>query len=193
GNDSRCTPGDTDADGDGYCCRGRDLDMNGDCRGPSEHDTSFDCDEMNMSVHSGATEICSNLIDNDCDGLPTLMDPDCASVVDRDGDGFCGMGRDLNGDRNCIGPGENTSDVDCDDTQTTVYPGATENCADGLDNNCDGMTDRADPLCTSDVDADMDGYCPVGRDFMPANGHCNDPGELEAGTDCDDSNATVHS
>ncbi|MCZ7685619.1 MAG: MopE-related protein [Sandaracinaceae bacterium] len=185
------TPGDTDADGDGYCCRGQDTDMNGDCRGSGEHDSSFDCNEMNDMVNSGMAELCTNTVDNDCDGLPTLMDPDCASVVDRDGDGYCPMGRDTNRDRDCIDSGEVTSDVDCDDTQITVYPGNRENCADGLDNDCNGMVDTGDPMCTSDTDADMDGFCPIGRD-LNGNGHCNDPGELDAGIDCDDTNASVN-
>ncbi len=185
------TPGDGDPDGDGYCCRGRDTDMNGDCRGSGEHDSSFDCNEMNDMVNSGMAELCTNTVDNDCDGLPTLLDPDCASVVDRDGDGYCPMGRDTNRDRDCIDSGEVTSDVDCDDTQITVYPGNRENCADGLDNDCNGMVDTGDPMCTSDTDADMDGFCPIGRD-LNGNGHCNDPGELDAGIDCDDTNASVN-
>ena len=40
------------------------------------------------------------------------------------------------------GDGHNTS-VDCDDADPTRYPGATETCGDGVDQNCDG----ADPAC----------------------------------------------
>jgi hypothetical protein len=61
---------------------------------------------------------------------------DC--FVDADGDGFgagpgsiatapCGAGWALNAD-------------DCDDTASSVYPGAPELC-DGLDNDCDGVID----------------------------------------------------
>ena len=46
--------------------------------------------------------------------------------LDNDGDGF--------GDEACGGP-------DCDDTDPAVYPGAEEICDDGIDNNCDGVTD----------------------------------------------------
>ena len=187
GTDSRCTPADEDVDGDGYCCRGRDTNMDGDCLDTGEHDTTFDCHDGNDTVNSAAAELCTDVIDNDCDGLATLVDPDCAGVVDRDGDGFCGMGRDLNRDNDCIDAGEATADVDCDDDAITVFPGARENCIDLLDNDCNGLTDSADPMCTSDADADVDGYCPIGRD-LNGNGHCNDPGELEAGIDCDDTN-----
>lgn len=39
--------------------------------------------------------------------------------------------------------------TDCDDTRITVYPGATEVCADGLDNNCDTFFDCADSNCAA--------------------------------------------
>jgi MYXO-CTERM domain-containing protein len=190
------TPGDADRDMDGYCCIGRDTSMppNRTCRDSGERTGGFDCDDMDALASSAQAEICTDTQDNDCDGLPTVVDPDCASVVDRDGDGFCPMGRDNNGDGNCItNAAERTSDVDCDDDEPSVYPGAAENCADTRDNDCNGLTDRADPRCTSDVDVDMDGYCPIGRDFSPRNGNCNDPGELEAGLDCNDMNAAVNS
>ncbi len=188
------TPGDTDADMDRYCCRGQDTNMDGDCTDPGEHemdDVRWDCNEMDATVNSGMAELCTNTIDNDCDGLPTLMDTDCAGVVDRDGDGYCPTGRDTNRDRDCIDSGEITSDMDCDDTQITVFPGNRENCADGLDNDCNDDVDTADAMCTSDTDADVDGFCPIGRDIN-GNGNCNDPGEIDAGIDCDDTNASVN-
>ncbi len=35
-------------------------------------------------------------------------------------------------------------DEDCDDSDPDVYPGAEEDCADGKDNDCDGLVDDAD-------------------------------------------------
>ena len=179
------SPGLHDGDGDGYCWFGRDLDGNGTCTGTGENEGSLDCDDTNMSVHSGQTELCTNLVDDNCDGLDTLSDPACASVTDRDGDGFCPMGRDTNGDGNCLGSGEATTDVDCDDTRLTVYPGARENCTDSLDNDCNGFVDMGDDMCRNDVDGDGDGFCPIGKD-LNGDGDCLDTGELAAGFDCDD-------
>ncbi len=59
-----------------------------------------------------------------------------------DGDGF--------GDDLCGGG-------DCDDADPAVNPVALEDCADGLDNDCDGLVDGADPDCTvGDDDAGDD-------------------------------------
>ena len=74
---------------------------------------------------------------------------------------------------------------DCDDTNADVNPGADESphgsaaCNDGVDNDCDGLVDDADPDC--DIvctDNDGDGYAVEG-------GEC---GEV----DCDDSDAEVN-
>ena len=59
-------------------------------------------------------------------------------VADADGDGFA------------------TTEGDCDDNDSAVYPGATERC-DNLDNDCDGTVD--DDLVQSwYADADGDGF-----------------------------------
>ena len=36
------------------------------------------------------------------------------------------------------------ADHDCDDTNPDVHRGVTEDCTDGIDNNCDGKTDAED-------------------------------------------------
>ncbi|TVQ90293.1 MAG: hypothetical protein EA397_13135 [Deltaproteobacteria bacterium] len=54
------------------------------------------------------------------------------AALDRDGDGFIAI--EAGGD-------------DCDDNDPNVYPGAPEDCSNGVDDNCSGYVDRvhADP------------------------------------------------
>ena len=140
------TPG--DADGDSYCCRGLDMNADGDCRDPGEDDgVSFDCDDDDPTVNSSATEMCVDSIDSDCDGLTDFEDDDCASFVDTDMDGYCLAGRDLDGNGECTGTGENVLPGDCDETNALVNPVATEVCTDQIDNDCDGDVDQDDNQC----------------------------------------------
>ncbi len=184
------TPGDRDVDGDRHCTFGTDLDGNGDCRGPGEATSGHDCNDADPRVSSSETERCDDLADNDCNGQSTLFDTACVEVVDRDGDGWCLVGRDLDGDRSCVDPGERGVG-DCDDARANVYPVAPENCGDGHDNDCNGLVDREDAACNSVTDHDGDGYCPAGKD-LDGDGSCLSEAERAAGVDCDDSRPEVH-
>ncbi len=132
-----------------------------------------DCDDTNPAINPGADEACGDGIDNDCDGT---IDEDCAVCTDNDGDGFyaqSGCGTDL----------------DCDDSNSSVNPVATEVC-DGIDNDCDGVIDEDGLDQTSYyIDNDGDGY----GDPTTAVLACDPPGGYVAfGGDCDDANAAVH-
>ena len=86
---------------------------------------------------------------------------------DADGDGF-------------------TSDIDCDDSDAAVNPGAEETCGDGVDTNCSGP---ADENCIYYRDVDGDGYGDPNKyvfAFEPPSGYVTD------NTDCDDDDDTVH-
>jgi len=185
-------PGTNDADGDRYCWIGRDLNMDGDCTDTDEISAGQDCNDNAASVNSGATELCDDDIDNDCDGRVSLLDDECEDVADRDGDGYCPSGRDLNLDGDCLDEGEDAGTPDCDDSEVTVYPGAPEDCFDTLDNNCDSDIDLADVACDFN-DRDGDGFCPVGQDF-DNNGSCNDSDVERASVpaDCNDQSASVN-
>ena len=99
-----------------------------------------DCDDSNPAINPGASEDCYDLVDNDCDGLADGLDPECA-CWDGDSDGY--------DDEACGGD-------DCDDADPEINPGATEDCYDLVDNDCDGLADIADPDCTVDFTLILD-------------------------------------
>jgi hypothetical protein len=91
-------------------------------------------------------------VDEVCE-IPVFQDVDdvgYCTCVDADNDGVCVFD-------------------DCRDDDPATYPGATEACGDGVDNDCDGETDEN---CGDCVDEDADGYC--------------------ADVDCDDASAAVN-
>jgi hypothetical protein len=93
---------------------------------------------VNFSV--GLVEIC-DYIDNDYD---MLIDEGLQQYfyADADGDGY----GDPNADTlRCTAPaGYVSNDLDCDDSNANIRPGATELC-DDIDNDCDGLLDEQDP------------------------------------------------
>ena len=66
-----------------------------------------DCNDANPAVNPGLTEACLDTdVDEDCDMLVSLADPDCAGYIDSDGDTFCFVGSDMNMNGVCTDPGE---------------------------------------------------------------------------------------
>ncbi len=111
-----------------------------------------DCDDTNADIHPGATDICGDGIDNDCSGEDTLCS--VTWYKDSDGDGYSD-GNFLSSDTQPAGH-FNASDLialsgDCNDAAADIHPGASENCADGIDNDCSGQTDCADSACSADA------------------------------------------
>ncbi len=139
------------------------------------------------SAPKGSAETCDGA-DNDCDGVTDEAGAaGCTQTyVDLDGDGH-GSGK--LGPCLCKSPGVSKGG-DCDDTNKTVYPGATEVC-DGKDNDCDKAVDEAGATgCkTYYVDADEDGYGGAAKACL-----CAATGTYSAtkGGDCVDSDKAVN-
>ena len=129
------------------------IDLDGD-----EYSAKLDCDDLDPSRNPDATELCDG-VDNDCDGVTDEDDAADAELwhLDQDGDGF---GDAASSRWACELPkGYAADSTDCDDLEPSKNPGATELC-DGLDNDCDGVTDEDDAADTPtwSLDGDNDGF-----------------------------------
>jgi hypothetical protein len=139
-------------------------------------------------------EMCNGL-DDDEDGQTDEEDAAGCSLhyYDHDGDGF---GASL-APRCLCGPEPPYSAAtagDCDDSDTTRYPGAPEVC-DGKDNACDGVTDPTGAVGCKETykDADGDGYGNVNKPVLCLCKPDQVPDyTASAGGDCDDSDAGIH-
>ncbi|MBD3203209.1 hypothetical protein GF327_02870 [Candidatus Woesearchaeota archaeon] len=99
---------------------------------------------------------------------PPVLHCNVQSPIDNDGEGY-------------------TSDIDCDDTDPEVNPGASEVC-DEIDNDCDGTVDEG-VKDTYYYDGDSDLYGDSGDTIQS----CSSPtGYVTDGTDCDDTDPEVN-
>jgi hypothetical protein len=191
GTDIPCNGIDEDCDG---MDAGTDDDWDGYC---STASGGNDCDDTDSAIHPGAVEIWYDGIDRNCDGF---------NDYDRDKDGYVGDAYPDKAGGTAPNPG------DCDDTNSSIHPGATDIAWDGIDSNCDGMegpdndgdgfdstvdcddTNPAiNPAATEDiacngVDEDCDGTDPEGTD-ADEDGHCS---IASGGDDCDDADPAVY-
>jgi hypothetical protein len=88
----------------------------------------------------------------------------------------------------CVAPsGYVARTGDCNDSSASIFPGATEVVADGIDQSCDGRE-----VCY--FDTDNDGWR-LTTTFSSADADCSDSGEAlasEPTLDCNDSVATIY-
>ncbi len=131
-----------DLDGDGY----GDVACGG-----------LDCDDSEATINPGILETCENGVDEDCDGIDNPLDDDADGYIDINcvGGDDCDDGDfDLNPGVDADGDGSNACD-DCNDTPglgAFLFPGNTEVCGDGIDQDCSGADiECGPPLSCADV------------------------------------------
>ncbi len=124
-----------------------------------------------LAADMGAYEFATG--DTDGDGIPDIID-NCplianANQIDADNDSYGAA-------------------CDCNDTNASVNPGATELC-DGIDNNCNGQIDESGGTISYFADADGDGFGNSAISTMA----CNPPaGYVLNANDCNDTDASSY-
>jgi gliding motility-associated-like protein len=123
-----------------------------------------DCNDNDAISNPGASEICGNAVDENCDGN---INENCP--VDMDGDGF-----------------DNT--VDCNDLNPNINPDAADVCND-IDDNCNGAIDENLLYTIYYVDQDGDNYGAGISDTL-----CYNPGVgfSTQTDDCNDDDANIN-
>lgn len=165
----------SDDDGDTWGSTTVVIAVGGSCAAAGLAQTSGDCDDAGTGIYPGAPEIADDGIDQDCDGSDSVT-----CFVDDDGDGAGSPTTTVSTDEDCTDLGESPAADDCNDSDATIGPGATELC-DSLDSDCDGDL--------------VDGFGDQDGDGVP---DCIDPefdwdaDGVPAAADCDDSDASVY-
>lgn len=148
-----------------------------------------------VANHADCNDNLVTYADNDGDGFGfgspvacgVANHDDCndnlVTYTDNDGDGF--------GTGSPVACGINNN-ADCNDNNAKIHPNAVEIC-NGVDDDCDGLTDDADPGITGQLtwyqDYDGDGY---GNDAVSILACFQPAGYVSNHDDCVDNNSDIH-
>ena len=173
-NNDQCpnTPANTEVDANGCpvvdpgpTCTDNDNDgffAEADCG------TAQDCDDEVAAVNPGASEFCSDNIDNNCDGLVDGADettcPAPPTCTDADGDTYFAQ-------EGCGKP------KDCNDNDQLTHSGAEELCGDQIDNDCDGSIDENCDLADDDGEILYQQLCASCHGEIPNSDVCGEDAE----------------
>ncbi|HHO52614.1 MAG TPA: hypothetical protein ENK18_17525 [Deltaproteobacteria bacterium] len=158
-----------------------------DCTDPFEgrNNEPIDCNDADPNVNPNATEITGNNVDDDCDGVENCYldnDDDNARSTSVDGGG-------VNNDADCDDAREAlaSAPLDCNDSDSAVFPGAVEIPGDSVDQDCSNTE-----LCYVDVDNDG-ARTAVTFETSLFDTNCTQANEGEAGDpiDCNDNDGTI--
>ncbi len=142
-----------DADSDSFGNPSNSLQA---CEQPAGYvEDNTDFDDANASAFPNAMELCNGIDDNG-DGTIDENPTDCAVgevcengscvpavtyYIDQDGDLYGDAATTIIA--GSMAPnGYVLDNTDCNDTDASINPGATEVCSNGIDDNCDGNVDE---------------------------------------------------
>lgn len=125
-----------DGDLDGYGLTGTTLDTCAASAPLGYASLSGDCDDANVNINPGATEICDGL-DNDCLGGIDNGLTFSWYYLDFDNDNYGSPSDSIN---DCSAPsGYVSNNLDCDDNNLLINPTVGDLSGNGIDENCDGV------------------------------------------------------
>ena len=102
-------------------------------------DNPLDCADDDAAIHPAAEEVCDG-VDNDCDAF---IDEALVSVgyIDSDQDGYGDANSEAIYDCDDVFSNTVGNNLDCNDSDPEIHPGAVEAC-DDIDNNCNEAIDE---------------------------------------------------